>query len=339
MNQVQRYLFWWVCGAALLVLLILMVVYTPKDDAGDTPEDVKGKLDAQVKKLDTLHKLATTPLQGTFDVEDPVAFKDLTTKYLITARWKGVLDPAVAQYQQQLEAIAADLSARSAPLNAKLVETTSKVEWQNRYLDETETLLKRLDDAGQMLIPEARAGTANRDGVDESARYREDDKVRKVAGFETPRGTTFSEEQQPLLTARLAISRAVIETLLTIEAAIDPNPAVNRRVDGTVVATLPPQKPKLVAIEWTRADENMKDGPLKDRIRKTYLATIRLQGVESSLLAMIAKLEQLDRPVVVVAGARLGRMDVGKRLGDENQTLPAQATIELLAVDMTQEAK
>ncbi len=340
MNQVQRYLFWWVCGALLLVLLILMVVYTPSDESGAAPEDVKSTLDTQVKKLDTLHKLAITPLQGTFDLEDPVAFKDLTTKYLITERWKGVLDPAVEQYQEQLDLIAKDLAERSAPLNAKLVDTPSNIEWQNRYLDETENLLKRLDEAGQMVVPEAKVG-AKDTAADDSARFREDDKVRRIGGFETPRGTPFGEEQRAQLTARLAIARAVIETLMRIEAAVEPNPAVNRTSDGTVVSGLPPQKPKLVAIEWAPRDESLKDGPLKDRIRKTYLATIKLQGAESALLATIAALEQVRTPVAVVAGARLGRMDfaAGKRLGDENLVLPSQGSVDLLVVDMTPEAK
>ena len=117
MSQIKPYLFWIVSGVLLLVLLILgLFVLIPTDETIDasTPRDayeVKDLLDTEYKDLQKLEARARRgDPNRVFDPQVEADIKTLTNDYLLTKEWKGVIDPHVEKYDQQLKALRQDLA-------------------------------------------------------------------------------------------------------------------------------------------------------------------------------------------------------------------------------------
>ena len=360
MNQLKPYAFWIVSGVLLLVLLILgLFVLTPTDESIDgTSRDayeVKGLLDSETTKLQQLSARAKRgDPNRVFDPQVQGDIDTLTKDYLLTEAWKGVIDPHVEKYELQLKLLRQDLIDRSAGLRKEIGPDRGKLPWYTAYQAATADLITRLRAAKALQVDEtpsrsaaaatpapaarpttgpgaATASSAGEDPLDPKSGSR----IRDVLGFVT---TTSLPEQteHPLLTTRFRVVEAVAGAVLASEAEALPNPLVG--------PTSPVRSPAaIVGWEWKRQDgPDALDGAIAEYATPVR-CTVRLRGTESALLAALARLESLDRPVLIVLGSTLSRIErspAGSRkpllANGDAVVAPAALTVDLLILDFSQ---
>jgi len=353
MNQLKPYLFWIISGVILLILLILgLFVLSPTDESIDgTPRDayeVKSLLDTDAKKLQELSKRAKRgDPNRVFDPQVKGDIDTLTNDYLLTKDWKGVIDPHVEKYDQQLKALRQDLIDRSAVLRKEITSDHGKLQWYTTYEAVTADLVTRLRTARALLVaetgtatstfvPSAGGGPAAGVGAvgDDPLHPQKGSRIRSVLGLLTT--TSYPEPtEHDLLTRRFRIVEAVATAVLASEAEALPNPLVG--------AAVPPRSPAAITSwDWKTDTAETLEGGIS-----TYATPVRctvgLQGSESSLGAALARLESLERPVVIVLGvtfARIDRAPSGARkplhANGDAVIAPATVTVELLVLDFGQ---
>jgi hypothetical protein len=365
-NQIKPYLFWIVSGVALLVLLVLgLFVLSPVDESIDgTTRDayeVKALLDTESRKLKDLSDRAKRgDPNRVFDPQVEADIKTLTNDYLLTKEWKSVIDPHVEKYDLQLKALRQDLVDRSAVLAKEVSSDHGKLPWYTAYQSATAELVARLRDAGALLVTDSHAVTAERSmpsqggpmppgglappmspaggttggtaqAGDDPLDPRTGKRIRDVLGLLTTTNLPESTEH-PLLTKRFRVAESVAGALLASESEALPNPVVNK--DATVRG-----RPSLVAWEWKSQTEGGLVGSIADYAAPMQ-CTVTLQGSESALVAALAAIESLDRPVVIVIGstfARIERAPPGSRktslITGDPVVGPASLVVDLLVLD------
>jgi hypothetical protein len=313
-------MFWIVCGVIVLIELGFMMFWTVTDPEGNAPEAVKAQLDTEFQRLDDLYKRANAgdPL-GVFDPENPEDIKRLTDVYLLTEKWKGVLSPHVAKYNQQLDAIKQDLAARSAVLHQAIVDNEDLSTWYSAYEGKSKEILLSLKNANGLVLPD--------DAKPESLDLEADEKIRSIAGFYTKGVNLPQVSDHPLLTTRARIIEKLAEVLVSTKAKVLPSPVAppkeGQPLDGLGAS--------IQSVEWRQSSGT---GPDENPYVTPYQLTLTLQGPASSLLAVEAALERISSPVVVVTGGSLvqrGNWKPGERKGRAVE--PLAATINLTVLD------
>lgn len=348
MNQLKPYLLWIVAGFFFLVLVILLAFVSPTvEDNGESKDayQIKETLDAESKKLAALSKRARNgdPL-GPFDPQLDSDIKKLTTDYLLTDRWLEVIEPHVKRYSEQLGQIRDDLLMRSKTLIEPVAPTSDRLQWYTPYQKLTGELVAKMQSAGCLEIPtETRmsfqpavgpGGAAPAAAASEELDPEKSSKLRSILGLFTSEGDLPEADQHPVLTARFRIAERIASAVLGSAAESLPNPVLPGS-GGT-------REPAAVSgWEWKQDNE-----PLEQPI-SLYAQPIRfkvtLQGSESALALALARIESLDRPVLIVLGSTLSRIDrlsagARKMQGPkgEPRVAKAQMDIEILVLDFNQ---
>ena len=314
-KQLKPYTFWIVCGVIVVIELGLIAFWPIADEADRTPEEVKNQLDNDYKKLDDLYKRAGNSPTGVFDAEKPDDIKRLTKDYLLTPKWKGVLQPHVDKYNQQLTSIRRDLAQRSAVLRDPIADSGDLFAWYNAYVGKTKEVMLALRNGKSLIVDESKK---------EDADFENGSAVRARVGFYTKIERTPEASEHPALTARFRIMQKISEALIASGSNSLPNPAVKTGSEPELQGKLPAQ---ITAAEWKRSGDQSKvlSGPIAD-IADAHELTLTLAGTTSALVSAEAALEAISEPVMIVAGGLLsarGSLGAGARKGliDEPMTL------------------
>ncbi len=344
MNQIKPYLLSIIAGVVLIALLIGAAIFSPRGTINGrelNSVEVKAQLDSKVKGFANLVKRARKgdPVGGPpWDPVIDAEIQRLTNDYLLTPRWAKEIEPNVIKYRQQLKDIQTDLVARSKNLHEPISENRDLLAWFTAYQAQTAQFVTQLRDANCLVVPED-TRTAQTTGLQPpgdlatvgGASAHEDNPLdpatgatlRGVLGLFTRTGPLPPADEHAQLTTRFRIIQALGRVVLASAADARPNPVVDP--DQTV------RRPAAIAgLEWARDTE-----PLLGVTASyaTYIRlTLTLHGTESSLLATLAGLESLERPIAIVAGSTLTRQDrlpAGRRRTVDAAGEPAAAVAEL----------
>lgn len=320
-KQLKPYSFWIVCGVIVVIELGLILFWPITDENGKTPEEVKIQLDNDFKKLTDLHTRAGNTPTGVFDAENPNDIKRLTEEYLLTPKWKGVLQPHVDKYNQQLGAIRKDLATRSSILHEPVADSGDLFAWYNAYIGKTKEVMIALRNAKALIIDEA-----NKDDTD----FENGSRIRGQVGFFTKVEMTPPVTEHPVLTARFRIMQKITEALIASGSSSLPNPAVKTGRE----ADLETKRPAFITgVEWRRSGDPNKtlSAPFSD-IADAHELSLSLEGTTSALVSAEAAIEAISDPVMIVVGGTLLDRDekpagVRKNVADEPMLLKLTITV------------
>lgn len=310
-KQIKPYTFWIVSGLIVVIELGLLAFYPITDADGRSPEDVKAALDEDFKKLQDLYDRAGREPRGVYDPENPTDIANLTTQYLLTPRWKGVLQPHVDKYNVQLADIRKDLAERSALLHQPVAESGDLFAWYNAYTGKTKEVLLKLRDAKAL----ARLPDEKPEDLD----FENSSRARKRAGFFTKDTRTPESGEHPLLTTRFRIMERLSDAVIGAKAKVVTSPVVKTARDGALAT---PASAAIADVDWKRLDDPDKalGGGLETQATP-YELVLTLEGSASALLAATSAIERISQPVTVVIGGSLG----GRQLNPGNSTyLPGE---------------
>jgi hypothetical protein len=311
-SKVRPYLFWIICGAIILVELVLLLFISPTGKDGHSPAEVKTDLDNRNKELDALFLKAKagSPAGREFDAENDKDIKDLTSNWLATPAWKPVLDAHVDGYATQIVKIRDYLVARSQPLHRSISSERGRFEWYSQYEGATAELLQKLYENQCLVVPKPQgasmpttggaaappgAATTATSGGDAAEAgeiapdFRKISAARTVAGFLTT--TQYPDpERFDELTTQFRVMELVASALIEAKATNDPSP-IRPGAPSEAHA-------QLVATNW------------RDATDEAISVQLTLQGPLSALLAAEAALEENQddaQPIKVVTGSSLAR--------------------------------
>ena len=322
-KQLKPYTFWIVCGVIVLIELGLILFWPITDENGKSPEDVKRQLDTDYKKLNDLYTRAGKAPAGVFDAEKPEDIKRLTDEYLLTPKWKGVLQPHVDKYEQQLKAIRKDLSARSTILHEPIADSGDLFAWYNAYVGKTKEVMLALRNAKALVIDESKK---------EDTDFENGANIRAQVGFYTKVERTPEANEHPSLTARFRIMQKISEALIASGSNAVPNPAVKTGRESDLEAKRPAH---ITGVEWKRAGSDSGKSlsePFSDAADANEV-TIALEGNVSALVAAEAAIEAISDPVMIVVGGTLsarGEKPAGVRKGVADEPMTLRLTIVVL---------
>jgi hypothetical protein len=338
--------FWIACGAVVAIEAIIWVLALPDVDiigSAQAARESKVAIDKEyvhLRQLDARGKNGSPT--GVFDAEKAEDIARLTGDYLITQPWKGVLEPHVKRYDEQLARIREFLVKRSEPLHRPVADSADKLGWYDTYRVATETLLKRMAEAGALVPPQrvqAFAGVSSGAMAPPPIDYGNDREVRQAAGIFT-KGSEYPEpSEHPRLSLQFRMLERVYGALLEGRAVSAVNPIIGGQPGSPMVAAV-------ATLRWGAAEgadpgadsEIALDEATRTQARAHRL-TLDLRGPVAVLLAAQAALERssdLALPVVVVTGSDLSRIEMVQP-GDRKD-VPAETSqlrLRLLVLDFT----
>lgn len=329
-KQIKPYTFWIVCGVIVVIELGLLLFWPITDESDRTPQDVKNQLDDDYKKLDDLHKRANKSPTGVFDAENSDDITRLTKDYLLTPKWKGVLQPHVDKYREQLTAIRKDLSTRSAILREPVADSGDLFAWYNAYVGKTKEVMIALRNGKALIIDETRM---------EEADFENGSEIRARVGFYTKVERTPEASEHPVLTARFRIMQKISEALIASSANSLPNPAIKTDRDAELAEKRPAHIREAL---WKRSGDPSKvlSGPIAE-IADAHELTLTLAGSTSALVAAEAAIEGISEPVMIVTGGKLsarGALGAGARKGQIDEPMYLELTIAVVDFSRIQTA-
>ncbi|MBA3685684.1 MAG: hypothetical protein H0W72_10665, partial [Planctomycetes bacterium] len=352
MNQLKPYFYWIACGIALLVLIIVAFVWTPSDAQLGDPYAVKKTLDTEYAKLEKLDKRAKKgDPAGVFDAENKQDIDKLTNDYLLTGKWLDVLTPHVSKYEQQLGGIQKDLIERSAPLHQEVSANHDLLGWYIAYENKTGALVTQLLEAKAIVLPErvgggaapkatgvgvpaggpAGAGATAAVAKDVQRDPATDAPLRDTVGLFTRGETHPAAEEHPSLTTRFRIVERIAQVVLASAAESLPNPVIDPELRVS-------SAPAFVRFEWAAGSEALQ--PPVGNYATSQRCSVTFQGSESALLALMAGLESMEKPVVIVLGSTLSRRERSragahalKDAAREPRVAPMALTVDLAVLD------
>lgn len=335
-KQIKPYTFWIVAGVIIVVELGLIGFYSPTDADGNTPEQVKNTLDNDFKKLQDLYDRAGREPKGVYDPENPTDIANLTTQYLLTPRWKGVLQPHVDKYNVQLVDIRKDLAERSAVLHLPVAESGDLFAWYSAYTGKTKEVLLKLRDARAL----AKLADEKAEDLDLENSHRS----RKRAGFFTKDTKTPETGEHALLTTRFRIMESLSDAVIGGKAKPTTSAVVKTSRDGELAT---PASAAIADVEWKAmgdADKALSGG--LETLATPYELVLTLEGSASALLAATSAIERISQPVTVVIGGSLGGRQLnqgngayqpGERKMAANETMVAR--LNVIVLDFTKITK
>lgn len=325
----MKNLFWIVSGVLVLGLVIAWLVLVPVDETRES----KKKLDNQTKDLQDLYKRAKNTPSGVFDLENPNDTKRLQSDFLATPKWKTVLQPFMDKYQTQLEEISKQLVARSEFLKKPVAPSTDFSAWYSAYLKQSETLVKRLKDAGCLRAPKPITAPTGDQAVapsDESPA-----EMRRAAGLFTKAGEFPPPKDHPLLTARLHAMEMLADRLIAARIAIADNPVIKATGRADDRASSPVV---INQVDWSAPANDAAFGtpirtPVSDLLGTQAMSLkLTLDGPLSALLSAVGALDQNadnDRPLVALGAVTLTRR-ADFLAGDRDDVAAETARLEVM---------
>jgi hypothetical protein len=323
-KQLKPYTFWIVCGGIVLIELGLLMFYPITNENDQTPEDVKLSLDSDYKKLEDLYERAGREPRGVFDAEDPKDIDNLTKLYLLTPRWKNVLQPHVDKYNQQLAAIKKDLVARSKILHEPLADSGDKFSWYTNYVGKTKEIL--------LALRKAKAISINNENREESD-FEKGSVIRSRAGFFTSGDNLPEASEHPELTTRFRIIDTLTKTIMASAQTTAANPVATFVKESDLTT----KKPAMITgWEWKQgSNSSSEQSTLGDvgQYARAYECTITLEGSVAALTATSAAIERIADPVMIVVGSSLtarGAQPAGVRKYTGDDPMIMRITIAVL---------
>jgi hypothetical protein len=321
-KQLMHYKFWIACGAIIVIELGIILFYPLTSDQGETPEEVKTKLDQNYKKLEDLYERAGREPKGVFDAEDAKDIDNLTKLYLLTPRWKNVLQPHVDKYNQQLTSIKQDLLSRSKILHEPIADSGDLFSWYTTYAGKTKEVLIALRNAHAIVVE-----LDNREDND----FENGTKVRERVGFFTKGEKTPEANEHAQLTTRFRIGEKICQAIIKSGSSTIPNSVVKVGRE----AELESKKTAVItAFEWKQtSDPNEALTNDVGHIAGAYECTVTLEGSVSTLIATEAAIEQIVEPVMVVVGSNLsarGPQPAGIRKNVSDEPMVMRMTIAVI---------
>lgn len=321
-KQLKPYTFWIVCGVIVLIELGLFGFYQIENEDGYTPERVKDKLDDDYKKLENLYERAGREPKGVFDAEDQKDIDNLTKLYLLTPRWKDVLQPHVDKYNSQLAALKKDLTTRSAILHEPIADSGDLFSWYTTYAGKTKEILIKLRNAKCLDIKPDSA---------EDNDFENGSNIRTRVGFFTKGEQTPAASQHPLLTTRFRIMEKLTAAIMQNGSNSLDNPVVKTTKNDELANK---KNAIITAVEWKQVSDH-KDTLQNDvgQYAGSYELTITLEGSTSTLVATEAAIERIAEPVFVVVGGALaarGALPAGQRKGVADENMKLRLTIAVI---------
>ncbi len=313
-------MFWIVIGVLLLIELGV-AVYLWMDTA---PEESKTALDRRYKDLDNLHERSKKEVRGVYDPENPTDIKRLTSDYLLNEKWKATLQPALDAYNRQIADIRKELAARSVDLHRIITASDDLFRWDEAYKAESAALLKRLVDVKGVVIPpgiKAEQLATNRPLRDAVGLYSKDD-------------AATERSRHPLLTTRLRIMQAIAKVVEEVKVEIKANPVIA----GTKLSE-PPTEPVGAAFAGVNWHEDGAGEAKRLSGETAGYATaiplrITLHGTTAALVAVLARIEAMGRPIVSVVGSELRNRGDWKPLDRKDKPYePMVLNLELVVLD------
>jgi hypothetical protein len=324
-KQIKPYTFWIVCGVIVMIELGLIAFWPITNEAGESPEEVKSKLDQDFVKLKDLYDRAGREPKGVFDAENPDDIENLTKNYLLTPKWKGVLQPHVDKYNLQLTSIRKDLAARSAVLHAPIADSGDLFSWYTAYAGKTKEIMLSLRNAGALVV-EA--------GNQEDSDFENGSRIRTQVGFFTKGERTPEAAQHPLLTTRFRIIEKLAQAIMAQGATAIPNPVVKTGREADLETKRPAQ---IKGMDWKQTGEADKalSGPIAE-YASAYELLVTLEGTTSVLVATQAAIEHISEPVMIVTGGTLGaRGNVAAGARKHTADEPMNLRLTIVVVDFS----
>lgn len=324
-KQLKPYTFWIVCGVVVVIELGLIFFWTPTDDEGRAPEDVKRALDDDFKKLQQLHTRANYQLTGVKDAENEADIKELTEKCLITPKWQGVLQPIVDKYKSQRDSIRKELVTRSSILHEPVADSGDLFAWYNAYVGKTKEVMISLRNAKALVVDETRK---------EDSDFENGSEVRARVGFYTKVEKTPEATEHPMLTARFRIMQKISQALIASGTSALPSPVVISGREAELETKAPAY---FMGVEWKRGSDSSKvlSEPFSE-MADAHELTLSLEGSTSALLAAEAAIEAISDPVMIVTGGTLaarGERPAGSRKGAVDE--PMSLRLSVVVLDFT----
>ena len=321
-KQLMHYKFWLACGAIIVIELGLIAFYPLTNDNGETPEEVKNKLDQDYKKLEDLYERAGREPKGVFDAEDPKDIDNLTKLYLLTPRWKNVLQPHVDKYNQQLTAIKQDLVTRSKVLHEPIADSGDLFSWYTTYAGKTKELLIALRNAQAIVIaPDNKEDNDFENGA----------AIRARVGFFTKVEKTPEAKEHAQLTTRFRIIEKIAQAVIKNASSSVANPIVKVGKESELE-----QKKCAIftSVEWKQSsDSNEVLANDVGQYAGAYEFTVTLEGSTSTLIATEAAIERIAEPVMVVVGSTLsarGAQPAASRKNIADEPMIMRITVAVL---------
>ena len=322
-KQLKPYTFWIVAGVVVVIELGLIAFWPIEDDTGATPEIVKQNLDTEFKKLEKLSVRADNRLSGVYDAENLEDIRRLTEEYLLTPKWKSVLEPHVESYRKQLALIKKDLSVRSAILHEKIADSGSLFSWDTEYTSKTKMIMSTLYKS-KVLVIDKKEGSDFETGA----------QIRAQVGFYTKGEKTTEAKEHPELTVRFRIIEKISEVLMAAESVSLANPVAKNGKETDLENS---RSVNIKGVEWKRSGEPSKalSGTIAE-IADAYELTLTLEGSASALIAAQAAIETISTPILIVSGGMLSArppMPAGirKNVADE----PMSLRLNIVVIDFS----
>jgi hypothetical protein len=328
-KQIKPYTFWIVCGVIVVIELGLIAFWPIADENGRTPEEVKSQLDSDFQKLEDLHKRAGNTPTGVFDAENPDDIKRLTKDYLLTPKWKSVLQPHVDKYNQQLAAIRTDLGNRSSILREPVADSGDLFAWYNAYVGKTKEVMIALRNGKALIVDETKR---------EETDFENGTQIRERVGFYTKIEKTPEASEHPKLTARFRIMQRISTALLAAGSNSLPNPAVKTGQETELEDKRPAH---ITGVEWKSTEPSKALSGTVAEIADAHELTLSLSGTASALIAAEAAIEAISDPVMIVAGGTLsarGSQPVGARKGQSDEPMNLRLAIVVIDFNRIQTA-
>lgn len=328
-KQIKPYTFWIVIGVILVIELGVIAFYPLTDADGRTPEEVKAVLDTDFLKLKDLFDRAGREPHGVYDPENATDIANLTTQYLLTPRWKDVLQPIVDKYTAQLGDIRKDLAERSAGLHQPVAESGDLFGWYGAYTGKTkEVLIKLRDGKALARLPDEKP---------EDLDLENSQRLRKRVGFFTKDTKTPEVGEHPLLTTRFRIMERLADAVIGATAKVMVSPVIKTARDGSLAT---PAGAAIADVDWKQMGDSDKSlgGGLETQATP-YELVLTLEGSASALLAATSAIERINQPIVVVIGGSLGGRQLnqgnssyqpGERKLAANETMVAKLNVVVL---------
>lgn len=322
MNNLRAYLWWIILGSVLLIELGTATWIWLDEE----PETSKAKIDRQFSVLENLNGRAKAEVHGLYDPENRKDIDSLTQEYLLNAKWKKALEPALNDYNKQIKDIYKELAARSELLHKPVFDSEDTFRWDVAYEEQSVAVLRRLIAAKGIVIP---SGT-------KVELLQSNRAIRDMIGLYTKEGTTTATTMHSLYSTRLRIIESLADIVEKTRVDVRANPVV-----ATTPLSIPPSEAvgaAIEAVEWSEENSGSTKKLTGTLAESATAIPVRVtfQGSTSALMAVQARVEALGKPVVCVVGTELKNRGDWKPLERKDKPYePMVLKLDVLVLDFT----
>jgi hypothetical protein len=322
MDKLKPYMFWIICGALLLIELVLCVFISPegtidKKALGDatllklkpgtpvTSVELATEHELQYKALEGYAKRAKQPLEGKLTLakdeinpESEKSRKDAMDLYLPNKEWANQIESKTKSYRESLRKIDETLAEASIKKDMqefiekmnmdKANPTTDPQKWYANYSEKTTEFLKSMAQARLIPLQDANQKDIN---------FATDSGARRFWGFITKETDTFPVDAAQA--GRLFLLKLFCEPLLSPEAvAVFSENPYSKNVEIELPQGEDLARPRIVnlSLETTPKSTGAND-PIS-----VYRVSLELEGAPAALRAALRVIDAAKKPIMVRTG-------------------------------------